>query len=630
MLFTFRQLQHPPLSDLADAMDSLTQTEERFQPFRQQLYDLLRNDPTFEANQTRQDAQQIFNRCTEVMHLLSHVQHALSDAVVDFSQNTPRQIRARPLVIQSRSTYFQSVPTTGHARSASATRGTSGLAASSTATPSSASATSSSATQATSSSSTTPRPMDVDHPSASHTVGEVEINVEPIIVGIEMEPAVTVAMGPPNGNGANGRATATNGVNVPQDFMNIFQSVLMNATRQNGSTTTSTSTSSSTTSSSTTTSETTSATATSATPPGSSPPARGGANTQPTTSTNTRSSAHVHYAPRGSMGFNLSPMMSSQPSFDPLLPCRSHHIDANSLNRRIRHPAGPLMQQRTRSASVPPRGNGVNPNNPTPDATRPETQASSARSSPSRRVPRPTTNVDFEVSTQIDVVPMIMTPQGVMGGVVAFGSPRTARPGAGAVGSQINAGSAAATGTTAMASDQVEPSLAALMGSLQSAVGGGGSDANDNANMVNGVFGIMNEIRNAVTAGGNQNTRVGPPGGGDRRTISAYLESLPDYTYVAGESLLTDLLMLMARNTTFADLVSILMGSTESLNSLQPPLREFVRRYVLTPPNDDEEHDVDAAVLHLVDMSFPQFEEMAREANVRPDLDFAETLHRYI
>ena len=329
------------------------------------------------------------------------------------------------------------------------------------------------------------------------------------------------------------------------------------------------------------------------------------------------------------MGFNLSPMMSSQPSFDPLLPCRSHHIDANSLNRRIRHPAGPLLQQRTRSASVPPRGNGVNPNNPTPDATRPETQASSARSSPSRRVPRPTTNVDFEVSTQIDVVPMIMTPQGVMGGVVAFGSPRTARPGVGAVGSQINAGSSAATGTTAMASDQVEPSLAALMGSLQSAVGGGGSDANDNANMVNGVFGIMNEIRNAVTAGGNQNTRVGPPGGGDRRTISAYLESLPDYTYVAGESLLTDLLMLMARNTTFADLVSILMGSTESLNSLQPPLREFVRRYVLTPPNDDEEHDVDAAVLHLVDMSFPQFEEMAREANVRPDLDFAETLHRY-
>ena len=74
---TSRQLQHPPLSELADAMDSLTRTEERFRPFRQQLYDLLRNDPPFETDRERQDAQQIFNRSTEVMHLLSHVQHAL-------------------------------------------------------------------------------------------------------------------------------------------------------------------------------------------------------------------------------------------------------------------------------------------------------------------------------------------------------------------------------------------------------------------------------------------------------------------------------------------------------------------------------------------------------------------------
>merc|ERR1712223_2105347 len=418
-------------------------------------------------------------------------------------------------------------------------------------------------------------------------------------------------------------------------MQSVLQSVLQHATRPNGAASNNATPSSTTSSSeSVTTSATVSGSSTSSA--GSSTSAqenqstRSGAHTQPTTSTHTRSSAHVHYAPRGSLGFNLSPMMSSQPSFDPLLPCRSHHIDANSHNRRIRHPAGPLMQQRTRSASVPPRGNGLAPN-PPQNASRPEAQASSARSSPSRRVgARPTSNVDFEVSTHVDVVPMIMTPQGVMGGVVAFGSPRTLRPNMGASGGQNNAGSSPATpmGGPMATADPVEPSLAAVLGSLQSGAVGGGSGSQDGANMVSGLLGIMNEIRNAVTAGGaggNQTAQAG----GDRRTISAYLEGLPDYTYVEGESLLTDLLMLMARNTTFADLVSILMGSTDRINGLQAPLREFVRRYVLVPPNDDE-HDLDAAVLHLVDMSYHHFEEMAREANVKQDLDFAETLHSFM
>ena len=92
-------------------MDELQRTEDRFRPFRQQMYELLRNDPTFPNEQSRLDAQQLFNRSTEVMHLLSHVQHALSDAVVNMSQETPRHIRASPLVIQSRSAFVPLGPT---------------------------------------------------------------------------------------------------------------------------------------------------------------------------------------------------------------------------------------------------------------------------------------------------------------------------------------------------------------------------------------------------------------------------------------------------------------------------------------------------------------------------------------
>lgn len=106
-----RQLQHPPLSELADAMDELQATEDRFRPFRQQMYELLRNDPIFPNEQSRLDAQQLFNRSTEVMHLLSHVQHALSDAVVNMNQGAPRHIRASPLVIQSRSAFVPIGPT---------------------------------------------------------------------------------------------------------------------------------------------------------------------------------------------------------------------------------------------------------------------------------------------------------------------------------------------------------------------------------------------------------------------------------------------------------------------------------------------------------------------------------------
>ena len=82
---------------------------------------------------------------------------------------------------------------------------------------------------------------------------------------------------------------------------------------------------------------------------------------------------------------------------------------------------------------------------------------------------------------------------------------------------------------------------------------------------------------------------------------------------------MTDLLMLIARNTSFADLVNILQGSSD-LNHLQTPLREFIRRYILTPPNEDEEHDIDAAVLYLVDSHFTHLEAMAAEANVQADI----------
>ena len=61
--------------------------------------------------------------------------------------------------------------------------------------------------------------------------------------------------------------------------------------------------------------------------------ARGGAQTQPTTSTQTRSSTHVYYGPRRPFAV---PQMSA-PTFDPLLPCNSHHITGLMGGRRARY-----------------------------------------------------------------------------------------------------------------------------------------------------------------------------------------------------------------------------------------------------------------------------------------------------
>ena len=125
-------------------ISTLERTETRFRPFRQRLYDLLRQDPEYSSDVERQNEQLMISRVTSVMHALSHVQHALSDAVINLSQNRPRHLRARPLMIQSRvqSTVIPNIPI-GIGRppstarsSASSSTGTSTNATSSTETPS--------------------------------------------------------------------------------------------------------------------------------------------------------------------------------------------------------------------------------------------------------------------------------------------------------------------------------------------------------------------------------------------------------------------------------------------------------------------------------------------------------------
>ena len=411
-------------------------------------------------------------------------------------------------------------------------------------------------------------------------IAEVEVNVEPIIVGIEVDSDGSRASG---GNpqaapafmqglmqmlNGSGGGTLRGGVGLPRGPQSRSSNTNASGPASGGQD--------------------------SQAPP---PRVGGGAQTQSTTSTNTRSSAHVHVAPLGPMSFNFPHpmMMSGQPSFDPLLPCNSHHT--NPLNRRTRHPAGPQAPQRPRSASMPPRNASANrAQQPTGG------EANSARSSPAH-ARRPTSqqrsNFDFEITAHADIMPMIMTPQGMMN----IGTPTRMMQQPPPSRATVSSGGSGGHG----GQDRMEPSLAQLLAALQGEAASGPGDrsaggGNVDLGMFNVVMGVMNEIN------GNSN-----------RTVSEFLERIPDYNYREGESLVTDLLMLIARNTSFADLVNILQGSSD-LNHLQTPLREFIRRYILTPPNEDEEHDIDAAVLYLVDSHFAHLEAMAAEANVQADI----------
>ena len=352
---------------------------------------------------------------------------------------------------------------------------------------SSSSSSTSTSTTTTNASGTTSANNATENNLTSASVGEVEVSVEPIIVGIEVEPGIPLNLPISGSNGGSpptASSTDVGGQNAqdipglnPQNLMQMFQSAIMNAARAQGvqqpfATSAPASTSTSTVSSS----STIPSSSEQQTPSGQDSQARGGTQTQPTTSTQTRSSTHVIYGPR--RPFAVPPISSAQ-TFDPLLPCNSHHITGMMSGRRGRHPAGSLFNQRPRSASVPPRpgeqrvtnaGGATNQQPPT-SASGSNNQASSARSSPHRVSRFPSFgNLDFEVSTHIDVVPMMMTPQGI----VPLTPQRPSQHSTSRVhlvssqNSNGGTGNGTSTSGSSGTADAMEPSLAQMLGALQS------------------------------------------------------------------------------------------------------------------------------------------------------------------
>uniref|UniRef100_A0A0K2T8K2 BCL2-associated athanogene 6 n=1 Tax=Lepeophtheirus salmonis TaxID=72036 RepID=A0A0K2T8K2_LEPSM len=590
-------IEHPPPNALAEVMEEYNRTNSRLAPYTERMINLLRTDPELSENVVREH-QVFYNYVTQTMHFLSHAQHAMSDILFNLSTPTPRVIRARPFLLHRPA--FQNVAIS--ATATPATRATQQRTSTTTATPSSAS-TNGGSTDNNSSS------------SIGNGGSEIGFTVEaqPIIVGI------------PNVRQGNNRGAF---MASETDFIsNMIRATLLGgiqnaaAAAVSGNTQTANNTSSSSLGGSTppaasaaslsstanSNNVNTNGSSTSGTSSQRSSDMNSG--TQPTTSTRTRSSPHVHYAATPMSGINPATQMGHMNNFDPFLQCNSHHIlegqsggmpagvsgrwstfDHHPIRRRTRHPAGFQIHHgaQQRSSSVPPHSSA---NNASPSST----ASSASTNSEERRTG--TENPSTANNTQASTNNRQERESGE--------TPDLRRM-------------ALAQGIRDLFFNQVinvnaPPNNTAV------------PQYNDDQVMFNIIQGILRYFVGALdlqAAEGNSSVNTVSTG---NETMEQFLRSLPDYNYVEGESVITDLLMTIIRHLTFRDLVTWIFGGGDRIiNQFREPLANFVRGQLSQSDNIEE------SVQGFLDSYYPQVEEISNLASVSPDIDFAETLHNFM
>ena len=423
-------VDHPPPRMMSEVMAEYRRTDQRLQPHWDRLDTMLQNDPVFESEEAQTNHQTLFRAVTEIMHFMSHAQHAISDAMINLGSAPPRQLRARPFVIAPivQSAVVQNVPiqvamNRGATRRPERTPTAPPTTSATTASSEPATVTEPMETSESSSDSEPPTPTqrsqeqrimqqidavladagaafarrssptegNTDTASNQNTSNnqerstestEIEVSVEPIVVGIEMGPEITIdrqgRISESSGGASNDTSPPTSNAQIPRRggapsadmIQNMIQAALSNMGAR-ANVTVQEITPESLLGSSANSSNSNS----SPNQPGQNSHARGNTQTNPTTSTRTRSTTQVINMPAGAMGppmgfmgpngFQAGPMGPVQPNnnFDILLPCNSHHIPQNANrggmtrgNRRVRpHPVF-QQNQRPRSSSVPPRG----------------------------------------------------------------------------------------------------------------------------------------------------------------------------------------------------------------------------------------------------------------------------------
>ncbi|XP_033351207.1 large proline-rich protein BAG6 isoform X8 [Bombus vosnesenskii] len=574
------QLPRPP--QLAELLDLLIDTQSRLRPHTERYCKLMRDDPSLHPGERRIEETQTFvNGVSECLHYMSHACHALSDIIVDMSQQPPRNLRCRPIIIQHSTILQPGIPIqveahiSLHGRNANNNNGNeeNGESASTPTQAETNEANTDDANQQQESESSTQQQAEQQQPqldstqSPFGTVFNLPNNVEVLMEvspesNIDAPPGSEQPQAGENNNNSNnnnnngGRMDGSTGAYwgsaPPPDFIRNLMQAVAGHMVQGGPANTRLITRNPLTASQLTAASLDSGN----TNAGQSTQARSNVGTHPTTATQTRSTSrpHVFHQQTHPLGVGMS--IGQAFDFDPFLSCNSHHVRRTSTTTPS---TATSTSQATRTQTTPE----------TPSQTQTATTSSATSNTSS-------TNTTASTTSQTNAIydPLMYLQQQILGGRV--GQPQ--------------------------------------------------ANISVNINNSNSPEGLGNMVQ--IRTGGN--IRVGIIGnstgnatGGDltladlleRRGIQMSLFTSQDPE--TAENFLVNLSVLVVQNMTLEGLIRLRIGQSEPISHLRRPLQEF---FQYSFPNVAPETLQEQATERLLSQLRPHFQSLLNaeeEANTR-------------
>lgn len=625
------RLEHPRCGVMVEVLDQYNLIQRRLQPYMSRYHQAMANDPVYGEGDrpSLQQEQWLLWRVSEVLHFVSHAMHAISDIMVDLRRSPPRQLRARPIIIQQPALVQAQINVTTSADSArasmngrpttstsnnSSTQSTTSTTTASTNSPSSiniftvspaegernntSSATTSTTTSSTSSSTTSSSSNTASNPFMGASSQQARnlasvLNLGSNLQGFPMDGGDMVLMevGPHgitiDSVSADGTVGGGGGGPPPELIRNLVTSITNQlgvhlGTNPNAATTSASSdstTSTTTTSSSANTTTSNGTSSASSSSPGvqrgrqgrnSQAAGNSGTNTTNVTQTRVTHRPHVHVTPLNVPGMGMN-------QFDPFLPCQSHHIIRQT---RRRHQAQVQIQENSASTQTQSQARpqvGVSPTassaNPLALFANIMAEAFSGRSASGQQ--------SREQQSQQQQQPQSQQQQ----------QPQTP------------------------ASESGEPQMSDQM-------------------FAQLVQGVMAQVYGSINSD-NTNTNSSGGGGGSTQQNSASLHEFLQpfdggmFSDADEDSLFYQLFNTVALTLSIGDLVQLFFGRATTVNQLRTPLQDFVRERALRG-NQPTEENLDRVIDNVIRDLHPFLLLTAGDAQVHEGIDYVNTVHNLV